>query len=451
MNSIVLAVALILADVAAGPLSGTSCDVCVVGGGVAGVSAALQSARAGARTVLVEQGFQVGGNLTSGGVSWPGLFLAWGKQVIAGCGWDLVTNCVAQAGGTLPDFTADVGAEHWRNQIRINDPLWVALAEEALTKAGVEVRYHTAPAAATFADDVWTLRLFAQGEERMMQASVLIDATGNGSLAAQAGARRMRDVAVQPGGYTYLFDPGVKSSDLDVKALEAARTEAIRRGELEPNDLCRGVKFFIDESNAMLHDMADGPDHGTTIANYVEGADNSTAELRTRTNMRGRASMLRVFRFLKHQPGLERLRIVSVSPEVGVRETYRVEGEIVLTGEDYVEGRVFPDSLCYAFYPIDIHDAKSGVAPRHLARGVVPTVPLGALIVKGMRNLLVAGRCISSDRVANSALRVQATCMATGQVAGEAAALAAQRKCDVRQLPIAELKSLLAAHGARVP
>ena len=76
----------------AGTLPDEDCDVLVVGGGTAGVAAALQSARAGARTVVVEQGFQVGGTMTSGGVNFPGLFHAWGRQVIDGVGYQLVTN-----------------------------------------------------------------------------------------------------------------------------------------------------------------------------------------------------------------------------------------------------------------------------------------------------------------------------------------------------------------------
>ena len=98
-----------------------------------------------------------------------------------------------------------------------------------------------------------------------------------------------------------------------------------------------------------------------------------------------------------------------------------------------------------------MHDPKTGVKPAHLKEGVVPTVPLRALIPKGSRNLLVAGRCLSSDRQANSGLRVQATCMATGQAAGAAAALAA--KCGVTpgKVPLDELKILLTACGGIVP
>ena len=433
-------------------LSAQAYDVCVVGGGAAGIAAALQAGRAGAKTLLIEQGFQVGGNMTTGGVSWPGLFHAWGRQVIDGCGWELVTNCVSLAGGTLPDFSVDPGAEHWRHQVRINIPLFVALAEEALTAAGVEIRYHTAPSAAVRTNGVWRMTLDAMGERQQVCAKVLVDATGNGTLSALCGGRRLRDLeACQPGAYTYLVNPHVRTSDLDIKALDAARQQAVADGRLEKTDIVRGMEFFIRESNVMLNDFPDGPDHGTTIANYVDGADNSTSALRTRTNMRGRASMLRVYRFLRSQPGLGKSSVVWASPEVGVRETWRVEGDFVLTGKDYVAGRTFDDAVCYSFYPIDLHTAKDGVMPRHQARGTFPTIPLRALIVKGVENLLVAGRCISTDRPANSAVRVQATCMATGQVAGEAAALAAKLGCEVRKVPLARLREQLCASGAIVP
>lgn len=429
-----------------------SYDVCVVGGGVAGVAAALQAGRAGAKTLLVEQAAMVGGNMTSGGVTWPGLFHAWGRQVIDGCGWELVTNCVAVAGGSLPDFTHDVGAEHWKHQVRINAPLWVALAEEALAKAGVEIRYHTAPAAAKTTDDGWELTLSATGEALRLKARVLIDATGNGTLAALCGGRRMRDPeACQPGSFTYLVNPHADEAKLDWPKIEQAARAAVKDGRLEPYDMRYGVRFLVHESNVVLSGFANGPDHGTTIANYVDGADNSTAELRTRTNLRGRASMLRVFRFLKTQPGLEQTTLVEMAGEVGVRETWRVEGEYVLTGDDYASGRVFDDSVCYAFYPIDMHAAKTGIQPKHLKRGTVATVPLRALVAKGPHNLLVAGRCISTDRPANSAARVQATCMATGQATGEVAALAAKLGCDVRNVPLDQLRERLRASGAIVP
>ena len=111
---------------------------------------------------------------------------------------------------------------------------------------------------------------------------------------------------------------------------------------------------------------------------------------------------------------------------------------------------MFDDAVCYSFYPIDLHD-RHGVAPKPLARGTVPTVPLRALVPKGSRNLLVAERSVSSDRLANSALRVQACCMAMGQAAGAASALAARNGTTPTSVPLDEIHSLLRQHAAIVP
>ena len=187
------------------------------------------------------------------------------------------------------------------------------------------------------------------------------------------------------------------------------------------------------------------------LTNYVPDADDSDADARTRTNLEGRRRMLRLFRFLKRQKGFEKIVLESCAAETGVRETTRVAGDYVLTGDDYVSGRVFPDSLCYSFYPIDLHSTEGGVQPKPLEPGVKPTVPYRCLLPKGVDHVLVAGRCFSADRVAMSAARVQATCMATGQAAGEAAALAAKRGVAPRDLPAGDIKAGLRARGCIVP
>ena len=414
-----------------------ACDVVVVGGGSAGICAAIQSARAGAKTMLIEAAHQVGGNTTTGGVNFPGLFHAWGRQVIAGAGWDVVTNAVALDGGTLPDFTKPTGRRHYDHQVLINIPLFVVLAEDALARAGVTLHYHAAPVRIEAVPAGWRVRTAATGDTRTITCKQLVDCTGNGTAAALAGFERLREKERQPGTFVYRIRPNADLSKFDAKELQARFEAAVKDGRLQRND-CRW---------SLLHYLQSG---GNT-ANYVEGADNSTADARTETNLRGRAAALRMFRFLKDIPGLEKVRLESLSPEVGVRETYRVRGEYLITHEDYTSGKRWEDSVCYAFYPIDLHDKTSGVRPAHLKENVVATVPLRALIPQGSRNLLVAGRCLSSDRLANSALRVQATCMATGQAAGAAAALAAQRGASPAHVPIADLKALLTAHGAIVP
>jgi hypothetical protein len=132
------------------------------------------------------------------------------------------------------------------------------------------------------------------------------------------------------------------------------------------------------------------------------------------------------------------------------RETYRIVGQEAVTYEDYMAGRVYEDALCYSLYFIDVH-TEDGVEHEFVAPGRVPTVPLGALVPRGSERLLVAGRCVSSDRLANSALRVEASCMAMGQAAGAAAALGAQQRIPSRDVPVEDIRALLVEHGAIVP
>ncbi len=148
--------------------------------------------------------------------------------------------------------------------------------------------------------------------------------------------------------------------------------------------------------------------------------------------------------------GLENLSVDRLADEIGVRETVRVVGEHVVTAEEYVRGEKYEDAICNAFYPVDLH-VEQGIEQTFLSDGVVPTVPYRALIPKGAKRLLVAGRCLSSDTYANSALRVQAPCMAMGQAAGVAAALSALEKKNVRQIPVNRVRDWLSALGAILP
>jgi hypothetical protein len=153
---------------------------------------------------------------------------------------------------------------------------------------------------------------------------------------------------------------------------------------------------------------------------------------------------------MKQKPDGKDVKLLYLQPETASRETYRIEGEYVIRKEDYETGRVFDDAVASMYYPIDLHTA-AGVKPQHLAEGTVVTIPLRALLPKGSRNLLAAGRCVSSDRLANSGLRVQASCMAMGQAAGAAAALAAKAKVSPGEVPLADLRGALRDHGAIVP
>lgn len=433
--TVMLATALAV-SATAGRLPDETCDVLVVGGGSAGVAAAGAAARAGATTLLLEQGFQVGGNMTTGNVDYPGLFFAYGEQVISGFGWETVSNAIVTAGGSFPPVEKWRELRHSRIQHRINVPIWVATCEEMLRSAGVKIRYYSSPAAVSREGGVWKVRVHSGGDTRTVTAHEIVDCTGGGAVAALAGAELMDAEVRSPGTFRYSVKNIPPKNAWNVPAMKAAYQRALADGSLKDGDTREpifGFKHFPG-----------------LLTNYVETRGEGT-DGRGDVNQAGRAAMLRLFRFLKKQPGFEKIELVSAAAETGVRETTRVKGDYLITGDDYISGRVWPDSLCHAFYPVDLHSKDGGVQPQYLKEGVKPTVPLRALIAKGVDHLLMAGRCLSADRTAMSAIRVQASCMATGQAAGVAAALAARKGLSPRAVPVDEIKSALRDQGCIVP
>jgi len=417
------------------PVRAITADVLVIGGGTAGTIAAIQAGRLGARTVLVEAGSQLGGTTVTAGVDFPGLFHAWGRQIIAGIGWELVTKAVMFNSDQLPNFAIPTGRQHWKHQVRLCGALYAALAEEACVKAGVQLRYYEFPTAVAPTADGWKVRLAGKGTRVEVVAKQLVDCTGNAAVIGLLGLPLQRESETQPGTLIFRLG-GYDVSKLDLAALQAKLASALQAGTVKRTDCNGSIAGFLRS--------------GGENAMHVPGADSTTSELHTQANLQGRAALLRMLRFLKPQPGFEKLRIERLQPETGIRETFRIVGETNVTVEDYIHGRAFDDAVAYAFYPIDLH-VEHGVKPEHLKEGIVPTIPRGALVPKDSRNLLVAGRCLASDRLANSALRVQSSCMAMGQAAGAAAALAARSGSTPMNVPLTELRQVLKDHGAIVP
>jgi hypothetical protein len=369
-------------------------DVLVVGGGTAGTIAAIQAGRAGASVLLVERNSQLGGTMTTGGVAFPGLFDAWGKQVIAGIGWELVKESVELDEGNFPNF-ARVPQHHWQNQVFTNQFLYALLAEEKCEQAGVEIAYYEFPQAVAKTGGGWQVDCVGFGTKRRVYCKQIIDCTGGAEVVGLIGLPRLREDETQPGSYLFMLG----------QAHEPGRNQ--------------------------IHRL------------YVHGADSTNSRTVTKANLTGRKTILERVR-------MEGARLMHLQPETGFRESYRIQGETLITVNDYTSGRVFDDAVCYAFYPVDLH-TKSGVKPQPLKLGTVPTIPLRALIPKGSRNLMVAGRCVSSDRLANSGLRVQASCMGMGQAAGVAATLAAKAGATPLEVPLKKIHDLLRNHGAIIP
>ncbi len=374
-------------------------DVLVVGGGTAGTIAAIQAGRAGASTLIVERDSLLGGTITTGGVSFPGLFDAWGEQIIAGIGWELVRDCVLLDGGSFPDFSDFPGSDrHWRNQLRINPFLYSLMAEEKCEQAGVEIAYYEFPLSVTATDSGWHVNCVGFGTQRTVNCKQIVDCTGGAEVVAMAGYSRLRESEIQPGTHNYQLDT------------------ATNPGRSRLNG---GFAYVCD-------------------------ADSSNSRTLTATNLKGRKALLARVRSGNH-------RLMHMQPEVSVRETYRIDGETVITVDDYLSGHYFEDSICNAYYPVDLHRCGSSIYKKYHTDGAFPKIPLSALVPKSSTNIIVAGRSVSSDRLANSGLRVQASCMAMGQAAGAAAALAADRDTTPLSLPIDDIRTLLQEHDAIIP
>ncbi len=409
-------------------------DVIVCGGGTAGIVAAIQAGREGASTLLVEKNGMLGGTMTVAGINYPASFFAYGRQVIGGIGWELFRGTCAESGQPLP--RPDTGSRH----LRIDAALFAALADEAVLAAGAEILFHAMPATARFDEGAWSVQVCTKSGLQALRAKVLIDATGDANVVGLAGFELARGGVVQPATLSFACS-GYDAEALDYAALRDAARAAVASGELLTTD----IAWRDDGPQALLKK------HGNN-ANHVRAPRAETSEGRSRAEIEARKALLRMYRFLRRQPGLDGFRIDWVCPEVGIRETVTIKGQTTITAADYEAGKLYDDAVCYAFYPIDEHlnDGK-GINGRPLKQGILPTIPRGALLPAGGRFLLAAGRCLASDREANSALRVECPCMAMGQAAGAMAALSARTGTDPGQLALEDLYGVLRKHGAIVP
>jgi len=159
-----------------------------------------------------------------------------------------------------------------------------------------------------------------------------------------------------------------------------------------------------------------------------------------------------MIRFFRKQPGLQSFRVDCIAPEAAIRETARIRGKYTMSLPDFMAGKRYEDALCHVFYFIDIHEhAGKRHKGAQLDQNIVPTIPRGAMLPEGSSFLITAGRCISSDRETNGAVRVQCPCMAMGQAAGAMAALSARDGRDPEALALNDIYDLLRQHEAVIP
>lgn len=409
-------------------------DILVVGGGSAGCFAAIAAARSGARVLLLEKNGMLGGTATVGRVNFPGLFHAWGKRIIGGPAWEAIERCVQRGGAVLPPFPYK-SEKHYYQQIHVDVFTYAYVLEEMCAESGAEVRCHVMPFSVRETSEGVCVRAATKDGEAEFSARILVDSTGDADLIRMAGLPCETRPHPQPA--TLIHDLGGYDLEaIDRAAFERFVLDCVADGRFSPED-SQGEEMWKCLCEHRIHFHIDAP-----LAQTSQG--------RSDLERRARAALWRIVSTLRSFSGLEGLTVTSFATECGVRETVRIVGMARQTAEDYLSGRRFADSVCYSFYPIDLHE-PNGIRQIFLEDGVLPSIRYGSLIPQGSGRILAAGRCISSDVDTNSAIRVQATCMATGQVAGVAAALCSDSGQRVGELPLQDLRKALQALGAILP
>lgn len=404
-------------------------DVVVIGGGTAGAFAAIAAAETGVKTLLVEKNSMLGGTMTVCDVNFPGLFFAWGKQIISGPCWDVIKK-VADFGGTRIPEISFKPKHHWDEQIFLNKFVYLNFLNERCAESGVDIL--TNAMLSDICESESGVQLFVTCKEGMYRifTKKCIDATGDANLVSAAGY-------------------GVEKSEVQQPA-----TLNNRISGYDANDICfdeikkafSAAEFPYYITDELLIDWLKR--HVIDLHIPCENAETSLGK--TNVNLKAISDLFAVLSFYKKINGLENITVDFISMDTGIRETNRIVGEYKVTADDYIAGRFFDDSVCYAFYPIDLH-IMNGIKQKFHEENTVSKVPYRALIPKNAENILCAGRCISSDTLANSGLRVEAVCMATGQVAGCAAALAAKADTSVADVDYSELCKAISSIGGIVP
>ncbi len=410
-------------------------DVLVAGGGTAGVFAAVAAAKAGARTLLVEKNGLLGGAMTAGYVNFPGIFNFWDRQLISGPCWDMMVEFAAEGGAVLPDN--DYTKKHFRQQVRVDNFQMAAALDRVCRSSGAEIRLHSM---ISFAEEQeGGLLIGITGKEGLyaVRARAAVDATGDANVAGMLGYERVRSSVLQPATLENRLE-GYRIEDVDGDEVKRVFEAAIEKGLIEPEVFSWKSPYEMLKSGRVNMHIP------------CPGAEDS--ESRTAMEFEGRRILHTLLMLFRQVKGCGNIRVKVYAAECGIRESCRIVGEKTMTVDKYMSGHVYDDAVSYCFYPIDLHKLDGGgVHIVYLEHGIMPTIPYGALIPRGSRYLLVAGRTVSSDTETNSAVRVQAPCMSMGQVAGTAAALAARDKIRVGQVDYHKLTQALKALGATVP
>lgn len=420
-----------------------SADVVVAGGGPAGLGAALGAARSGASVVLCERYGFLGGNLTVAAV---GTICGLYRGDAARGEFDLVAGGVArEVAERLAATGSGVGPVPFKETAVFLYVPWQAkrLADHLVRETGsIDLLLHALVADALVADgEVQAIVLATKRGPQAVEGKVFVDCTGDADVSTFAGV----PTELGPPGHRQYASMQFVMQHVDA----AAALEAVPvLGQI----IAEHGEHLSRDSGAVIPTFRPGEFIGAmTRVRNPDGTPVDVTDVRQATwgELEGRRLAEEASEFLRgHVPGFAEAFLGDTAPALGVRETRRVVGDYVLTGEDVMSEARFDDAIACGAWPQEYHVDGRSTEYRFLAPGAHYDIPYRSLRPRGLRNLLVSGRCLSADHDALASTRVMGPSLALGQAAGVAAALAARDGKPVADVPVDELRSTLLGQGA---
>jgi hypothetical protein len=423
-------------------------EVVVLGGGPAGIAAAVAAAHAGRRTLLIERYGFLGGMGTAAGVTnFCGLHAnVHGKmhRVVRGVASELLDRIDQLGGLNAPHLIlGKILAQAY------DTAAYKIAADDLLAAQKVELLFHALGAGIVMHDEkrIDALLVETKAGRQAVRALTFIDCSGDGDLAAWAGARyeigdnngsmlypsmmfRLNGIDPERAGEAWRTIPAL------MEQAEAAGTHHFPRKAAIVRPQRSAIEWRVNFTQLARADGA--------AINGLEPDD------LTRGEIDGRRQAVKAFNFLRTVPGFEKSYIVDLPPQLGIRETRRIIGGYMLSGEDVLGCASFEDSVGVNGWPIESHVAGDVVfkfPPIPESRGF-NELPYRMLIPESLDNLLVAGRCASMTHDGQSAARVSGACFAMGEAAGTAAALALGGNTIPRDIAVNKLQLELRKQGA---
>ena len=432
-------------------------DVLVVGGGCAGVAAAASAARHGAKVLLAEKNTCLGGIATAGLV---GPFMTCfspkgNRQVIKGLFEEFVQRMVA-LGGAIHPSVIEGGTSFSGYRVSghahcgpFDSEAFKIVAETMCVESGVELLYNAMflSTVRSGGDSVIEQVIFATKAGLIgIEAKVVIDCTGDADVAYESGVPFKYgddDGKTQPTSIFFSVK-GVDKAKLEKVREETNNFRSIFYQEIISKELEEG-RYHVPREKVALYENPDGTFRVNMSRVYVNN-ECDPFEM-TDATIKGRKQIYEIIEMMRRCiPGCEKIELVESAHSLGVRESRRIQGDFVLSGDDIKEKTKFDDVIFLSGNSVDMHSGS--LVNYQPAEGEPFQVPYRILLPKKIKNMMVAGRCCSLDRVALAAIRVMPPVFAMGQAAGTAASICAKKGIAPNKIDIIELQKCLIDDGA---